>query len=109
MTSEQLLPIAVRSIQATISNIINMVAVLYIDVVIIALTTNTVPLFAYVLAIFLLGEKLKFDETFFIAINYVAVIVIMVGIDRKLGGHPFSDAPLMYTALFLNPLMQALG
>jgi len=72
-------PMVFRSIQSAISSIINMVAVLHIDVVIVSLVNNTTPVFVCLLAMCFLGERLRKVEVIFMAGTFACVILIIVG------------------------------
>ena len=74
-----LVPMVFRSFQSAISSIINMVAVLHIDVVIVSLVNNMTPVFVCLLAMCLLGERLKRVEVAFMTATFVCVILIIVG------------------------------
>lgn len=56
-----------------------MVAVLHIDVVVVSLVNNTVPVFVCLLAMCFLGEKLKKAEVFFMTLSFGCVILIIMG------------------------------
>jgi len=79
MERKYLVPLVFRSIQSTISSLINIIAVKYIDVVVISLVNNTTPVFVCLLAMCFLKERLKRMETFFMALTFAAVIVIIAG------------------------------
>jgi drug/metabolite transporter (DMT)-like permease len=79
MERKYLGPLVFRSIQSTVSSLINMVAVLHIEIVIVSLVNNTTPVFVCLLAMCFLKEKLKVAEVFFMALTFGAVIMIIVG------------------------------
>lgn len=86
-----------------------MIAVQHIDVVIVSLVNNTIPVFVILLAYFLLKERLRKMECFFIALTFGAVIVIVLGQKPSESSDTFNEAPFAYIALFCNPLISAGG
>ena len=74
-----LVPLVFRSFQSAISSVINMVAVLHIDVVIVSLVNNMTPVFVCLLAMCFLGERLKKVEVAFMTATFVCIILIIVG------------------------------
>jgi drug/metabolite transporter (DMT)-like permease len=79
MERKYMAPLIFRSIQSTVSSLINMVAVLYIDVVIVSLVNNMTPVFVCLLAMCFLKEKLKRAEVIFMTLTFGAVIMIILG------------------------------
>ena len=86
-----------------------MIAVQHIDVVIVSLVNNTIPVFVILLAFFLLKERLRKMECFFIALTFGAVIVIVLGQKPSESSETFNEAPFAYISLFCNPLISAGG
>lgn len=76
---EYLGPMLLRSFQSSISSIINMVAVLNIDVVIVSLVNNTTPVFVCLLAMCFLGERLRKAEVLFMMGTFVCIVLIIMG------------------------------
>ena len=109
MGKKDILPMILRSIQSTASSIINIVAVKYIDIIIIALLNNTTPLFVCLLAMCFLKERLRIVEVFFMSLTFVAVIVIICGQKPSGSSSTFKQAPVVYLLLFINPVLQASG
>lgn len=79
MERKYLGPLIFRSIQSTVSSLINMVAVLHVDVVIVSLVNNTTPVFVCLLAMCFLNERLKRIELFFMTLTFAAVVLIIYG------------------------------
>ena len=79
MKKKYLGPLIFRTFQSTISSLINMVAVLHVDVVVVSLLNNTTPMFVCLLAMCFLKERLKRAEVFFMTLTLAAVVVIIVG------------------------------
>jgi drug/metabolite transporter (DMT)-like permease len=86
-----------------------MIAVKHVDVVIVSLVNNTTPVFVILLAFFMLKERLRKMECFFIALTFGAVIIIILGQKPSGTADTFVDAPFVYIALFCNPLISAGG
>lgn len=72
-------PLIFRSLQSSVSSIINMVAVYYIDVVVVSLVNNTTPVFVCLLAMCFLKERLKIAEVVFMSMTFACIIVIIAG------------------------------
>ena len=105
-----LMPLIVRSVQSSISSIINMVAVLHINVVTVSLVNNTTPLFVCLLAMCFLKEKLKLAEVLFLGSTFACIVVIIVGAGEDPSkGETIKEAPWAYLALFANPVLSAAG
>ena len=79
MERKYMAPLVFRSIQSTVSSLINMVAVLHIDVVVVSLVNNMTPVCVCLLAMCFLKEKLRRPEVFFMTLTFGAVIMIIVG------------------------------
>ncbi len=104
-------PLIFRSLQSSISSIINMVAVYYIDVVVVSLVNNTTPVFVCLLAMCFLGERLKIAEVVFMTMTFVCIIVIIAGegTSTTSNSYTFKEVPLVYIAMFCNPILSAGG
>ena len=109
MERKYLVPLVFRSVQSTVSSLINMIAVLHIDIVIVSLVNNTIPIFVCLLAMCFLGERLKRVEVFFMALTFGSVIMIILGAGEGSGSQTFKDAPWAYILLFCNPAISAAG
>ncbi len=87
-----------------------MIAVLHIDVVVVSLVNNTTPVFVCLLAMCFLGERLKLDEVFFMALTFMCIITIILGQGTSsTGGQTVATAPWAYLGLFINPILSAGG
>lgn len=104
-----LMPMIVRSVQSSISSIINMIAVLHINVVTVSLVNNTTPLFVCLLAMCFLKERLKIAEVLFMGSTFACIVVIIVGAGEDSSGESLLQAPWAYLALFVNPVLSAAG
>jgi len=71
-------PIAFRSVQGTITNIINFMATKWIQIAIVGVVNNLSPVCCVVLCYFMLGETLARKEIIFLAIIVVCVFDIVI-------------------------------
>lgn len=108
--NKYLVPMIFRSFQSAVSSIINMIAVLHIDVVIVSLVNNTTPVFVCLLAMCFLNERLRLIEILFMTGTFACVILIIAGQgESSSGSDTLREAPWAYLSLFCNPLLSAAG
>lgn len=71
-------PIAFRSVQGTITNIINFMAAKWIQIAIVGVVNNLSPVCCVVLCYFMLGETLPLKEIIFLALIVVCIFDIVI-------------------------------
>ena len=71
-------PIAFRSVQGTITNIINFMAAKWIQIAIVGVVNNLSPVCCVVLCYFMLGETLALKEIIFLALIVVCIFDIVI-------------------------------
>jgi len=72
-------PLAFRSVQGTIVNLINFAATKVVPLAIIGVVNNLSPVCCVILAYFMLGEKLKRNEIIVLGLVVICVFDIVIG------------------------------
>ena len=70
-------PLIFRSIQGTMTNIINFSLVKYLPLTMIAIVTNMAPLIAMVLAYFILKEKLTIFDVTMLTLTFLGIVIVV--------------------------------
>ena len=71
-------PLVFRSIQGTMTNIINYSVTKYLPLTFIAIVNNMGPLVAIILAFFILKERIKGFEIVMIVLTVLGVLVVVI-------------------------------
>ena len=104
-------PLVFRSIQGTVTNMINYSVVKYLPLTLIAIVTNMAPLIAMVLAYFLLKENLTKFDVIMLALTVLGIVVVVsFNNPDDTSGQPQPSTALssiLYIALFINPFLVA--
>ena len=99
-----------RSIQGSLTNIINYNNAAYLPMTIIAIVNNMSPLIAVVLAYFILKEKLKCFEILMIVLTLAGICVVVIfGGSSETATTSTLITVLLYITLAINPFLTAGG
>jgi len=100
-----------RTLSSTLTQVINTFASKYIPLTIIGVTNNLSPLCTVVLAYIFLGERLKMLEIVFLGLLAAGIFTIVLGASKTSNPKEktITQAPWLYVALFINPLLVASG
>ena len=106
-------PLAFRSVQGTIVNLINFAATKVVPLAIIGVLNNLSPVCCVILAYFMLGEKLKRSEMIVLGLIFLCIVdIVVTGKPDPNSLHPtktITEAPLIYLALICCPFLTAAG
>lgn len=103
--------IAFRTASSTMAQIINSYANKYIPLTVIGVVNNLAPMCTVLLAYIFLGERLKVIEIIFLGLLAAGIFAVVLG--SKQSSNPtektITQAPWLYVALFISPLLGASG
>ena len=107
-------PLVFRSIQGTMTNIINYSVTKYLPLTMIAIVNNMGPLVTLVFAYFLLKERIKRFEILMIALTVAGVLVVVISADPSASDSSTTATSstfkyVLYGCLFCNPILVAGG
>ena len=107
-------PLVFRSMQGTLTNVINFTVAKYLPLTLIAIVNNMGPLIAVILAFFLLKERLKCFELqmiFFTLIGVFVVVFFQDPAEEESTTNQLGTALtyVLYIVMFLNPFLTAGG
>lgn len=106
-------PLVFRSMQGTLTNIINYSVTKYLPLTLIAIVNNMGPLIAVILAFFILKERLKCFELLMICLTVVGVFIVVFfqNPDQSTTSAQASQALtyVLYGLMFINPILTAGG
>mmetsp|Transcript_31552 Transcript_31552/g.41786 ORF Transcript_31552/g.41786 Transcript_31552/m.41786 type:complete len:176 (+) Transcript_31552:678-1205(+) len=105
-------PLAFRSAQGSITNIINYSVTKYLPLTLISIVNNLSPLVTVILAFFILKERIKKFEIFILIITMGGVALVVIGGNGKQtdqGDASMAFIYMLYGALFINPFLTSGG
>ena len=105
-------PLAFRSIQGTIVNVINFACSKSLPLSIIGIVNNMAPVVTVGLAYIFLGERLKLLEMIFLMLSVGGILTIIIGGFGQGTDSSYvtiTQAPWLYSGLFTNPFLTGGG
>lgn len=107
-------PLVFRSIQGTMTNIINYSVTKYLPLTMIAIVNNMGPLVTLVLAYLILKERIKRFEILMIVLTVAGVLVVVIFADPNASDSSTTTTSttfkyVLYGCLFCNPILVAGG
>lgn len=103
-----------RSVQGTLTNIINYSTAKFLPLTIIAICNNMGPLIALVLAFVILKERIKRFEVLMIVLSVCGILTVVLGGNDSTASDTGAEAGsaltvVLWTCLFINPFLTAGG